>query len=73
VIAKALSTAKTEAEKAEAKGALLAAGKLLGLLQQDAAAWFKGDTGPESNIQELINERNQAKRTRTIKKRIRYA
>ncbi len=68
VIAKVLSTAKTETEKAEAKGALLAAGKLLGLLQQDAAAWFKGDTGSENNIQELINERNQAKKNKDYKK-----
>lgn len=68
VIAKVLSTAKTEAEKAEAKGGLLAAGKLMGLLQQDAVAWFKGDTGLESNIEELINERNQAKKNKDYKK-----
>ena len=42
-LAKVLSTAGSDAEKAAAKGALLAAGKLIGLLQQDAAAWFKGD------------------------------
>ena len=40
VIAKALSTAKTDEEKAEAKGALLAAGKLMGFLQQHPVTWF---------------------------------
>lgn len=66
VIAKNLSTAKSAAEKATAKGALLAAGKLVGLLQQDAEAWFKGAGG--DNIEELINERNAAKMNKDYKK-----
>ncbi len=72
VIAKALSAAKTEADKAEAKGALLAAGKLIGLLQQDAEAWFKGGAdaaaGSEADILKLIDERNQAKKGKDYKK-----
>jgi len=61
VIARALSTAKNDAEKAEAKGALLAAGKLLGVLQQDAEAWFK--TGVDERIiEQKIAEMEDARR-----------
>ena len=38
----ALNKAKSRKEKARAKGALLAGGDLLGLLQQDPEAWLKG-------------------------------
>ncbi|MGQ0674581.1 MAG: cysteine--tRNA ligase [Rhodospirillales bacterium] len=41
-LASALNKAATPAGKAEAKGALLAAGGLLGLLAADPAAWFQG-------------------------------
>lgn len=61
-----------------AKRALLGAGHALGLLQQDPEAWFKenrrvvaGDSSGDTNafdddgkIQELINERNAAKKAR---------
>jgi cysteinyl-tRNA synthetase len=70
VMAKDLSTAKTAEEKARAKGVFLAAGKLIGLLQQDPEMWLKGETnkavfsvhasvtyGMES-IKKLINEKN---------------
>jgi cysteinyl-tRNA synthetase len=67
-VAKTLSTAKNDIEKSEAKGALLAAGKLMGLLQQDAVAWFKGEGDAEGNIQTLIDERNQAKKNKDYKK-----
>ena len=59
-LAKVLSTAGSDAEKAAAKGALLAAGKLIGLLQQDAAAWFKGDVDAaliEQKIAEIQDAR----------------
>jgi cysteinyl-tRNA synthetase len=41
-ITTALNTAKTPAEKAKHKGALLASGAVLGLLQDDPDAWMKG-------------------------------
>jgi len=40
----ALNKAKSRKEKARAKGALVAGGDLLGLLQQDPAIWLKGGT-----------------------------
>ena len=59
-LAKVLSTAGSDAEKAAAKGALLAAGKLIGLLQQDAVAWFRGDVDAvliEQKIAEIQDAR----------------
>ncbi len=67
VIAKALSSAKTEAEKAEAKGALLAAGRLIGLLQQDAEAWFRGDADVRV-IEQKITEIQAARSAKDYKK-----
>ena len=68
-IAKALSTAKNEAEKAEAKGALLAAGKLIGLLQQDAESWFKEGVGDkEELINAKLEEMRQARTNKDWKK-----
>ena len=40
-LASAVNKAQGDAEKAAAKGALLAAGQALGLLQQDPEAWFR--------------------------------
>ena len=42
-LATALNKATDPAEKAALKGELLAAGRLLGILQQDPVAWFQGD------------------------------
>ncbi|MBU6476051.1 MAG: cysteine--tRNA ligase, partial [Alphaproteobacteria bacterium] len=56
-LAKALSTAGTTEEKAAAKGALLAAGKLMGFLQQDAGAWFQNGSDV-TDIQGLIDARD---------------
>ena len=68
-IAKALSTAKSDAEKAEAKGALLAAGKLMGLLQQDAESWFKEGVGDkEELINAKLEEMRQARTNKDWKK-----
>ena len=62
-----------EARKAEAatdrrrlKGELLAAGEILGLLQQDPAAWFSrgGNADEDTRIQAMIDERNAAKKAR---------
>ena len=56
------------AEQALAKGRLLAVAHLMGLLQQDPEAWFKGarggDTISAEEIEELIAKRNQAKADR---------
>ncbi|MFH1158683.1 MAG: cysteine--tRNA ligase [Pseudomonadota bacterium] len=62
VLAKNLSIAGTDEEKAAAKGALLAAGKLMGLLQQDAETWFKG--GSDDRIEKLIGERKAARQNK---------
>jgi cysteinyl-tRNA synthetase len=52
-------------EKPEIAGRLLAAGVLLGLLQQDPEDWFKGDASEDgiedAAIDALIEERNQAR------------
>ena len=66
VLAKNLSMAGTDAEKAAAKGALLASGKLMGLLQHDAEAWFQG--GGDDRIESLIEERKTAKQNKDFAK-----
>lgn len=59
-----------KANTAKGKGALQAAGKMLGLLQQDPADWFAGDVGTRSDVdiasaieavEALIAERAQAR------------
>jgi cysteinyl-tRNA synthetase len=67
IVAKMLSTAKTEAEKAEAKGALLGAGKLMGLLQQDTEAWFRGDADTGA-IDKLVAEMTDARKNKDYKR-----
>ena len=56
------------ADRARAKGALLAGGDLLGVLQQDPEAWFKGDVGEggltEAAIEALIAARAAARKAR---------
>ncbi len=53
-------------EKRRLKSDLLAAGDILGLLQQDPAAWFaRGSVeGDEARIQALVDERHAAKQAR---------
>ncbi len=66
-LADAARAAKTPAEKSAAKSALLAGGELLGLLQQDAEAWFKqaiGDAADTADIERLVAERTAAKKAR---------
>ncbi|MCK7597383.1 cysteine--tRNA ligase [Microbulbifer sp. CAU 1566] len=64
-LAKELNKAES-ADQALLKGQLLAAGALLGILQQDPEAWFKqsrgGDEISESEIEALIAERQQSKK-----------
>ena len=58
--------AQSPAQKQRLKGELLAAGEILGLLQQDPAAWFSrgGKDGDDLRIQSLIDERSAAKKAR---------
>ena len=58
--------ATDESEKQRLKGELLAAGEILGLLQQDPAAWFSrgGNADEDSRIQAIVDERNAAKKAR---------
>ena len=70
-LSRALNSATTEADKARLKAELLAAGALLGVLQQDPAVWLKSsssttDVDP-SAVENLIAARNAARRTRDFK------
>ena len=58
--------ATDESKKQRLKGELLAAGEILGLLQQDPAAWFSrgGNADEDSRIQAIVDERNAAKKAR---------
>ena len=49
---------------AELKGQLLAGGKLLGIIQQDPEVWFKGEGDDSQNIEALIAERIEAKKSK---------
>src|SRR5690606_39134509 len=55
------------AERTRLKGELLGAGRALGLLQQDPAAWFGSsgaDATDDARIQALVDERHAAKLAR---------
>jgi len=58
--------ADSPAAKKRLKGELLAAGEILGLLQQDPADWFSrgGSADEDVRIQAMIDERNTAKKAR---------
>ncbi len=63
-LAHAGNTAKSEEDRRAAKQALLSAGALLGILQQDPEAWFKGGDADEidgEEIERLIAERSKAR------------
>jgi cysteinyl-tRNA synthetase len=53
-------------ERRACKAELLGAGRLLGLLQQDPAAWFArgADAGDDARVQQLVDERAAAKQAR---------
>ena len=61
-----LNKAGDYAEKARLKGALLAGGAVLGLLQQDAEAWLRGADGGDGEIEALIAERLAARKARNF-------
>jgi cysteinyl-tRNA synthetase len=58
--------ASDDGERARLKGELLAGAEILGLLQQDPAAWFSrgGDADEDRRIQAMIDERSAAKKAR---------
>ncbi|PWC33037.1 cysteine--tRNA ligase [Azospirillum sp. TSO35-2] len=67
-LATAVNKAKSEPEKAAAKGALLASGRQLGLLQQDPEAWFRWapqggavDGLTDAAVDQLIADRKAAR------------
>jgi cysteinyl-tRNA synthetase len=70
-LARALNSATTQTEKARLKGELLAAGAMLGVLQQDPVAWLKGAHAASAvdavEVQRLIDARNAARRARDFK------
>ena len=61
-----LADAARQSGSAEAKAALLGGGALLGLLQQDAEAWFKrGESAvDEARIEDLLQQRRAARAAR---------
>ncbi|HSH43159.1 MAG TPA: cysteine--tRNA ligase [Arenicellales bacterium] len=63
-LAHAANSSGDDAERGRLKAAMLAAGKLLGLLQQDPEQWFAGDTEglDVDRIEALIAERGAARR-----------
>jgi cysteinyl-tRNA synthetase len=65
-IASRLNKASDPAERARLKGALKAAGGLLGLLEKDPEGWFVGAGSHDevSEIERLIEARNRARETR---------
>jgi len=60
-IAKKISTAKTNEAKAILKGEFLAAGKLLGILQQDPKTWLQGSSDDIDIIEEQIAKLKNAR------------
>ncbi|GAB4374381.1 MAG: cysteine--tRNA ligase [Kiloniellaceae bacterium] len=69
-IATALHKAQDAAEKKKLAGTLLAGGKLLGLLEGDAEAWFKGDAAEgglsAAEIEKLIEARSAARKAKNF-------
>ena len=58
--------AEKKYERAEAKGEILAAAKLLGILEADPEDWFTGSAGEDeaAEIDDLINQRADAKKNK---------
>ncbi|HEY0524962.1 MAG TPA: cysteine--tRNA ligase [Stellaceae bacterium] len=61
-----LNKAEKLAEKGRTKAELLAAGRLLGLLEHDAAAWLQGDGSDDAAIDDLIARRAAARKARNF-------
>ncbi|MGE4062703.1 MAG: cysteine--tRNA ligase [Rhodospirillaceae bacterium] len=69
-LARALNSATDESDKARLKGQLLAAGALLGVLQQDPAAWFaaspKAKLVDVAEVERLLAARAEARKARNF-------
>ena len=70
-LATRLNKATGSAERSACKGALLAAGRVLGLLQQEPEAWFRwqpagGAALDESAIADFIRRRQEARKSRNF-------
>lgn len=66
-----LADAARQSRTPQAKAALLGGGALLGLLQEDAESWFKGDAEQNvdaARIDALIEERRAARASRDFKR-----
>ncbi len=65
-LAKTLEIATKDDEREAAKSALLAAGALLGFLQDDPNAWFKGAAGDDlaAKVEALLAERIEARKAK---------
>jgi cysteinyl-tRNA synthetase len=61
-----LNKATAAPDKARLKGELLASGAVLGLLQQDPEAWLKGKEGDTAEIENLIAQREAARRAKNF-------
>lgn len=62
-----LNKATDDTEKSKLKGALIASGQALGLLEEDAEAWLKGGSSDglaEDEIEALIQKRIEAKKAK---------
>ena len=65
-LARTLETADDDAGRARAKGELVAAGALLGLLQSKPDSWFEGGADEElkARIDGLLKDRDEARRSK---------
>src|ERR1700730_3921457 len=61
-----LNKAGDSLEKARLKGALLASGEVLGLLQQDPEAWLRGGAHEATEIETAIAARNVARKAKNF-------
>jgi cysteinyl-tRNA synthetase len=70
-MARALNTATTDVDKGRLKGELLAAGAMLGVLQQEPSAWLKGSSSSATvdaiEVESLIAARNAARKSKDFK------
>ena len=67
-LAKQVKTASGQNARETLKGQLLAAGRMLGILQQDPAVWFRGTSEiDEAEILRLVELRSSAKKERNFK------
>ena len=67
-LAKQAKTASGQKARETLKGQLLAAGRMLGILQQDPAVWFRGAPEiDEAEILRLVELRSSAKKERNFK------